>query len=103
MKAPIFEFILENFKGSTKEEIVRCLNKSTIIVFDNINILVANKEYVYYFGSTATPLNIVKFYYKFRHLISGKIAFTRDEKILKIMAKEILGVAKNGSVRYISK
>ncbi len=103
MTAPIFEFILENFNNTSRENIVRCLNKATIIIFDNINVLVADEEYVYYFGSRAAPLNTVKFYYRFKHLISGKKSYTWNKKIIKVMAKETIQKMPDGKIEYLIK
>lgn len=103
MVANIVKYILDNFQDSNTKEITRCLNKATIIVFDNTSILVADKEYVYYFGSTASTLNTVKFYRKTKHLISGKVSYTKNRKIVKAMARQVIGTANDGTTVCILK
>jgi hypothetical protein len=92
MKTIILDFILDIFP-TTKDEASRCLNKATIIIFDSINILVADDEYVYYFGSKQKGENTLKFFYKYRSFISGKKAFVRDEKIIEVFTKKLIGIS----------
>ncbi len=101
MKAKIVQFILDNFDNSTSSEITRCLNKSTIIIFDNKSIIVANEDYVYYAGSILNTKDTIKWYHSYKHLLSNKKSYTTNKKILKVMSKEITGIANDGSIEYI--
>jgi hypothetical protein len=103
MKAKIVQFILDNFDNSTSSEIVRCLNKATIIMYDNRSVIIADDNYVYYFGSTLNPKDTVSWYRTYKHLLSGKKSYTTNPKILKVMAKEIIGMSKSGNWEYILK
>jgi hypothetical protein len=103
MKAKVVQFILDNFDNSTSSEIIRCLNKATIIVFNNKSVIVADENYVYYAGSILNTKDTVKWYHNYKHLLSGKKSYTKNIKIIKVMAKDIIGVSKDGSWEYIIK
>lgn len=81
----IIDFILKTFDHSKREEIVRCLNKASIIIYYDDFCLVADDTYVY-FG--ALGKNKRKRYSMYKHLLKGKKFFTEKPEAFKNHSKQ---------------
>lgn len=69
----LIAFIRHMFPKNTMEDIIRMLDKVTIINYDGTNILVASKEHIYFFGSTRpTTKQFKKFYLSVLPMMIGK-------------------------------
>jgi len=82
-------FILANFKYSTRQEIIRCLDKATVIHYDGVNLIVGDDKTIFYFCSTKpTTKQFKKFYETHLPYMKGKILYkapntTYDRRIKK--------------------
>ena len=74
----LLQDILLRVKGSSIEEVVRCLDKASIIIYQDGIFLVADKDYIYYFGSNVKGRKLGEFVKKYKYLASGKIFYSEN-------------------------
>lgn len=97
MKAKIVQFILDNFKNSTSSEVIRLINKSTIIVFKNNNILLADDNYIFAYGSFGGKFK--SFHKENSKYLKDKLFYTKNIHYFKNHSVLIDG--DKGLYRYV--
>ena len=100
----IVDFMLSLF-SDTEDEIKRCLNKATIVVYDGTHILVADNKYIYYAGSTNRKSKSYYGFYKFyKSKMINKILFASKEDLEQYKKRcVIVGKSSNGKYKCIWK
>lgn len=76
----------------SKKEFIRCINKATIIIYENNIHLIMDNNYIYYFGalpSFRTKSLLGTFVKKYKYLAKGKMFYSYDIKNFKRKTKLI--------------
>lgn len=88
----LIPFILSIDPTADAETIRRCIRKATIVLkYDGI-YLIADDEYIYYFGakeSSRTHSKLGKFMKENWHLTAGKKYYTKNNEPFKTRSKQI--------------
>jgi hypothetical protein len=79
---------------ATVEEVSKCLNKATIVIFRDGMYIVADDEYIYYFGaieSSRVPSKLGVFLKEVGKYAAGKKYYTKDNSVFYRRSKHIEG------------
>lgn len=88
----IVQFLCQTIGKEKREEIVRCLNKATLIVYDGENCIVGDDIYIYYFATTANRTKkFYKFYHQYEKYMDKKLFYAGSLPMYKNRCKQIEG------------
>lgn len=95
----LIQFLCSMFDD--KEEILKCLDISTIIDFDNTNVLIANDNYIFYFGSLKPKTKQFKeFYEKNKEKMIGKRLISENTGYMDRM-QYVRTIPSTGQKEYV--
>lgn len=88
----LVKFIINNTTtGNSVPEIIRVLEKSSILVYDSRNCIIANEAEICYL-----VVQDVKFFLRNRDYLYNKVMWTSNQKLIDKFSAEVLEVLPDG-------